>query len=153
MAPLTGRKVLFIALAAFGVILAANLTLAVSAVRTFPGLEVKNSYVASQNFDEDRAAQLALGWNVAAQWSDGILTLAFTDPDGAPVEVAELTALVGWATSTRDDFTPEFTYDGTVYATPADLIEGNWNVRVRALAEDGTEFRQRIPLLVEIPQG
>ena len=51
---------------AFGVIIAVNLTLAFNAVRTFPGLEVKNSYVASQSFDADRAAQNALGWDGAA---------------------------------------------------------------------------------------
>ena len=52
--------------AAFGVIIGVNLVLALSAVRTFPGLEVKNSYVASQTFDERRAAQEALGWTVSA---------------------------------------------------------------------------------------
>ena len=41
---------------AFGVIIAVNLTLAYQAVATFPGLEVKNSYVASQSFDVDREA-------------------------------------------------------------------------------------------------
>ena len=146
MAPLTGRKVLIIAVSAFAVVIAVNVALAVSAVRTFPGLEVKNSYVASQNFDEDRAAQLALGWTAGAGYRDGVLELSFTDASGAPVKVARLDALVGWATSTRDDFEPDFTFDGRVYATPAEMAPGNWNVRVRAIAEDGTEFRQRIPL-------
>ena len=41
----------------FGVIITVNLALAYSAVHTFPGLEVKNSYVASQNFDARRDAQ------------------------------------------------------------------------------------------------
>jgi nitrogen fixation protein FixH len=47
---------------AFGLIIAVNLTLAFNAIRTFPGLEVKNSYVASQSFDRDRQAQTALDW-------------------------------------------------------------------------------------------
>jgi len=51
---------------AFGVIIAVNLTLAYQAVKTFPGLEVKNSYVASQVFDVEKADQLALGWEVSA---------------------------------------------------------------------------------------
>ena len=38
MREITGRHVLIGTVAAFGVIIAANLTLAVSAVRTFPGL-------------------------------------------------------------------------------------------------------------------
>lgn len=47
MKELTGRHVLLMFVAGFGIIIAVNLTLAFSAVRTFPGLEVKNSYVAS----------------------------------------------------------------------------------------------------------
>lgn len=61
--PLTGRKVLMILLAAFGTILAVNMTLLYNAVKTFPGLEVKNSYVASQTFDDRDIAQRALGWH------------------------------------------------------------------------------------------
>jgi len=37
--PLTGRKVLLIILAFFGVIITVNLVLAFNAIRTFPGLE------------------------------------------------------------------------------------------------------------------
>ena len=59
---LTGRHVLMIFCGAFGIIIGVNLLLAWSAVSTFPGLEVKNSYVASQQFDERKAAQEALGW-------------------------------------------------------------------------------------------
>ena len=51
---LTGRHVLVITLCAFGTIIAVNVFMAVMAVGTFPGLEVKNSYVASQTFDRDR---------------------------------------------------------------------------------------------------
>ena len=54
-APLTGRKVLAIAVAAFGVVIAANLVLAWQAVGTFPGTETANSYVASQNFNRTLA--------------------------------------------------------------------------------------------------
>ena len=44
---LTGRKVLAITVGFFAVIIAVNLFMAFKAVGTFPGLEVKNSYVAS----------------------------------------------------------------------------------------------------------
>ena len=49
--PLTGKHVLAITLVAFGVIIGVNVLMAVKAVGTFPGLEVANSYVASQDFD------------------------------------------------------------------------------------------------------
>lgn len=147
--PLTGFKVLIIAVSAFGVIIAVNLILAFSASRTFPGLEVQNSYVASQNFNEELAAQLALNWDVSASATGGILSLAFTDAtSGAPVPVAGLDATLGRATHVRDDQTPDFNYESGVFTAPVDLAPGNWNVRIVAHATDGTEFRQRVVLHV-----
>ncbi|MEM8554370.1 MAG: FixH family protein [Pseudomonadota bacterium] len=153
MAPLTGPKVLMIALAAFGIIITVNFTLAYKAVATFPGIEAKNSYAVSQVFQADRDAQLALQWYVAARYGEGVLEIDIATKDGAPAEVVEMVALVGWATSTRDDVTPEFTRKGATYATPLNLIDGNWNVRLKAVAPDGTEFRQRIPLYVKNGQS
>lgn len=60
------RKFLMIVIAFFGVVIAVNVTMAVKAVKTFLP-EVSNSYVASQTFDKDRAAQEALGWGGGAQ--------------------------------------------------------------------------------------
>lgn len=153
MAPLTGFKVLMMFVTAFGIIIAVNMTLAYKAVATFPGIEAKNSYAVSQVFQEERNAQLALGWDVAARYGDGVLEIDITTADGAAAEVVEMVALVGWATSTRDDVTPEFTRKGATYATPIDLIDGNWNIRMKAVAPNGTEFRQRIPLYVKDGQS
>jgi len=69
---LTGRKVAIIAAASLGVAVAANVALAIFAVRTFSGLVVANGYVASQDFDRLRAAQEALGWEGGAN-HDGFL--------------------------------------------------------------------------------
>jgi len=148
MKPLTGKKVLLIAVASFGVIIAANLVLAVQAVRSFPGLEVQNSYIASQHFNADRDAQEALGWDLAAGLDGDTLVLTFTDAQGRPVEVASLDATLGRATHVRDDLAPEFTYRAGVFTAPVDLGPGNWNVRLVATAPDGTEFRQRVVLHV-----
>ncbi|MCB1363224.1 MAG: FixH family protein [Rhodobacteraceae bacterium] len=145
----TGRHAAIVFVSAFGVIIAANIALAVSAVRTFPGLEVANSYVASQEFDARREAQEALGWRLAAQTGGGLLSLAITDASGAPVKAAELNATVGRPTEMADDFTPGFAFDGTAYVAPAELAPGNWNIRLKARAADGTEFTQRIVLHVD----
>lgn len=146
---LTGKHVLGIFGAAFGVIITVNLVLAYSAVSTFPGLEVQNSYVASQQFDERKAAQEALEWTVRASHSAGILTLAVTDGEGAPVELADLEATVGRATHVLEDVEPEFRFDGTEYFAVVPLGDGNWNIRMKALAEDGTAFQQRVVLIKE----
>jgi nitrogen fixation protein FixH len=144
----TGRHAAMVFVGAFAVIIGVNIALAVSAVRTFPGLEVKNSYVASQEFDLRRDAQLALGWSVRADARDGQVILSITDADGAPVEVSDLHAILGRATQIKDDVEPEFVFDGTAYVAPVTLAGGNWNIRMTARAEDGTEFRQRVILHV-----
>lgn len=144
---MTGRKVLIIAVSAFGVIIGVNLFLAYSAVSTFPGLEVQNSYVASQNFNQELAEQLALGWEVRASHEDGTLKLSITDADG-PVRVAHLDAVLGAATHVRADQVPEFRFADGAYRAPVELASGNWNIRLHAVAADGTEFRQRVVLHV-----
>ena len=145
---LKGWHVLAMFAGGFGVIIGVNVALAVSAVRTFPGVEVANSYVASQSFDADRAAQDALGWEVTADASDDALRLAIADPDGEPVRPAGLNALLGRATNVSEDRIPTFEWDGTAFVAPEVLAPGNWNLRVEMVAEDGTVFRRRIVLRV-----
>lgn len=144
----TGRHMLMVFCGAFGVIISVNLALAYNAVKTFPGLEVKNSYVASQEFDLRRDAQQALGWSVYASAQADQVTLEISDAEGNPVEVAKLTATLGRATHVKDDQQPDFKFNGTAYVAPADLGPGNWNIRMVARAKNGTEFTQRVILHV-----
>lgn len=144
MREITGRHVLVGTVAAFGVIIAVNMVLAVSAVRTFPGLEVKNSYEASQVFDRERKAQLALGWTVSAEVVGGDLVLSITDRDGRPVDPPMLDAIFGKATNVQWDVTPEFSFVNGVHVAPVTASPGNWNLRLKAVAEDGTTFHQRL---------
>jgi nitrogen fixation protein FixH len=142
--PLTGKHVLAIALGAFGVIIAVNLLMAWQAIRTFPGVEVANSYVASQGFNTRLAAQRALGWVARVEVEGGELRLFLTGPDGAPARAATATGTLGRATTTREDRVPDFRPTPYGFAAPVDLAPGNWNLRLVAVAVDGTEFRQRI---------
>ncbi len=148
-APLTGRKVLAMFIAFFGVIIGVNLFMAYMAVGTFPGLDVKNSYVASQSFDDDRAAQEALGWDVSVTYQDGELQVAVVDQSGQPADVAKLGAIVGRPTHVRDDQTPEFQQRQGVFKAPATLGPGLWNLRLNATSLDGTPFKQRLTFNVK----
>ena len=144
---ITGWHVLVGFVGAFGIIITVNFYMAYNAVSTFPGLEVKNTYVASQQFDANKEAQLALGWDVSADHRDGQVVLSITDKNG-PVEVQSLTATLGRATTVVDDIHPDFVFDGTAYVAPVDLRDGNWNIRMVAVAHDGTTFQQRVILHV-----
>lgn len=141
---LTGRHVLAITVTAFAVIVAVNIVMAIKAVGTFPGLEVANSYVASQSFDRERATQSSLGWTVAPVYDGHELTLAVTDAQGQPARIRTLTATIGRPTHKNADQTPAFTYEDGIFRAPVSLEEGIWNVHVLATAPDGTEFRQRL---------
>ncbi|MEO0905776.1 MAG: FixH family protein, partial [Pseudomonadota bacterium] len=69
----TGYHMLGLMVGGFGIIIAVNLTLAWNAVATFPGIETRNSYVVSQKFEADRAAQNALRWDATASIAQNTL--------------------------------------------------------------------------------
>lgn len=149
MRELTGKHVLAITVSFFGVIIAVNMVLAVQAVRTFPGLEVKNGYVASQTFDAERRAQEALGWTLVQTYEAGKLRLVMTDADGLPAPVTGLDVLVGRTTASNDDRVPAFARVAGGYEADVTLPMGKWMLRVEAVAPDGTVFRQRLDLFVK----
>lgn len=148
MGEITGRHVFAITTTAFAVIIGVNAFLAFKAVSTFPGLEVKNSYVAGQGFNDRKAAQETLGWRMAPSYADGRIDLAFTDRAGQPVAVRDLQVLIGRTTSTAEDAMPGFVQAGDVYTAALDLGRGKWMVKVTATARDGTLFEHRSELFV-----
>ena len=150
MAPITGRKVFIMMASGFGVIIAVNLFMAYSAVTTFPGLETKNSYVASQEFDRLKAAQEGLAWDVGAKIEGETLILDIKDKAGDPVKVATIYAILGRATHVNDDQEPAFTQSSTgAYVANVGALEGgNWNLRLNATADNGVAFQQRIPIFL-----
>jgi nitrogen fixation protein FixH len=146
--PLNGRRVAVISSGLFLLILLPNLVLAVTAVRTFSGLVVPNSYVASQEFDRVKAAQEALGWRIALAHVDDALRLDLADPAGRAVHPPTLTVTVGRPTTTRDDRALAMEPTPTGYAGEAPLAPGNWRVEIAATAEDGTRFHQSRDIFV-----
>lgn len=149
MKQITGRHVFAMFGFGFGTIIAVNMTLAFSAVQTFPGLEVKNSYVASQGFQAHRDAQAALDWDVSATLNGDQLSLRIVQ-DGQPVAPHIEREVFGRATNVSADQTPEFIYQDGAFRAPVIAGPGNWNLRLVAMAEDGTRFEQRI--IVEVIQ-
>lgn len=141
---LTGKHVLAITLAAFGTIVAVNVFMALQAVGTFPGLEVPSSYVASQSFDRDRAAQAALDWTVTANYDGREMALAIRDAQGGPARIRTLAVTVGRPTHVTADQSLQFSQRGGLYVAPLVLEPGVWNLHVTATAWDGTQFRQRL---------
>jgi nitrogen fixation protein FixH len=148
---ITGPKVFAFTASVFGLIIGVNLLMAYKAISTFPGLEVSSSYVASQTFDAERAAQNALDWRLVQGYDPNVgqLSLRFTDSAGAPVQLADVQVLVGRSTEARQDFRPSFVFSQGVYVADAVLGQGKWVMHVTGYAQDGTLFRQRVALWVK----
>ena len=144
---LTGRKVLMILLAAFGIILAVNMTLLYNAVKTFPGLEVKNSYVASQTFDDRANAQRSLGWVPKVKYADGQMNLSIF-ANGEFIFPKVIDVRVGRPTHGREDVIPVLLRDTIGYWFNIDLGEGKWFIYVNAETASGEPFAQRLEIFV-----
>jgi nitrogen fixation protein FixH len=147
---LTGRKVLMIFIAGFGIIIGVNVFMAVSAVRTFPGLEVSSSYADSQDFNLRRDAQDALGWNASVEVDadTGLLTLHLVDDSGQPVAPAEFEALLTRPTNREEDQLLVLTRDAGAFTAPVDVSQGRWRLRLTGTARDGTDYRHNITFTV-----
>ncbi|WP_127562894.1 FixH family protein [Nioella ostreopsis] len=147
---LTGRKVLMIFIAGFGIIIGVNLYMAFNAVSTFPGLEVSSSYADSQDFNLRRDAQEALGWNASVEVDaeSGVLTLLLVDDSGQPVAPAEFEALLTRPTNRQEDQLLELTRNAGAFTAPVEVSEGRWRLRLTGTARDGTDYRHNITFTV-----
>ena len=147
---LTGRKVLMIFIAGFGIIIGVNVFMAVNAVRTFPGLEVSSSYADSQDFNVRRAAQDALGWNasVAVDAETGVLTLHLVDDSGQPVAPADFEARLTRPTNREEDQLLDLTRTADAFTAPVAVSPGRWRLRLTGTARNGTDYRHNITFTV-----
>ncbi|RWI43901.1 MAG: cytochrome oxidase, partial [Mesorhizobium sp.] len=81
----TGRHMLVSILAFFAVVIGVNLTMATLARRSWTGLVVENTYVASQQFNErarEGRAQAALGWKGKLTIASGEVRYSLADAQG-----------------------------------------------------------------------
>src|SRR6266568_3426400 len=91
--PLTGRKVLIIIVAFFGVVIGVNMVMMRLAIRTLPGTEVDSAYSASLAYEKEIAVardQNARNWRVDAQversgHGGATLQVEVRDNDGRPM--------------------------------------------------------------------
>lgn len=134
----TGRHMAILMLAFFGVIIAVNLTMALMASASWTGLIVKNSYVASQQFNERLAegrAQAALGWTGALDVADGAITYRLTDASGGPVRVDAVTINMHRPVTADEDVAIELVpAEHGIWRAEHGPGDGTWVVRIEAEA-------------------
>lgn len=135
----TGWHMLAIMLAFFGTIITVNFTMAYLATSSWSGLVVKNTYVASQQFNGKTAAireMLATGiagdLSVDARGMRYRLTLPGNTPVVADVVTAHFKRPVGIAQDFELQMTPAG--DGLYLAETA-ILPGSWIVEMQALKD------------------
>ncbi|XDZ65905.1 FixH family protein [Alphaproteobacteria bacterium LSUCC0684] len=134
---------------AFGVVISANLTLAYFAQGSFPGLDVPNPYIASQQFGARRKAQEALGWESRLIVNRNMVTLSLMAKDASPAFPQHVTLRIGSATTSRDDQVIIPRRDDDHFVAPIELEPGNKLIFIDAIAEDGTLFSERHTVVVQ----
>ncbi|MER9201587.1 FixH family protein [Mesorhizobium sp. M0933] len=141
----TGRHMLAIILAFFGVVIAVNLTMATLANTSWTGLVVENTYVASQQFNrkaEEGRAQAALGWTGKLTIAWGEVRYGVTDAAGKPVPLHGVKVLFRHPAYEKEDESITLAAaSGQEFAVQHMPRDGVWIVEIDADAGLARPFR------------
>ena len=146
-----GIHFLLCMVAFFGVIIAVNITMAVMASKSWTGLVVKNTYVASQEFNgklEQARAQRALGLHSELQYANGTLLFTLKDRDGKALLAENVEVKIGRPAFEQSDrvYSLGKTADGA-FQLDTDLAQGEWSLTIAAEA-DGNHYRRDARIFV-----
>ena len=149
---LNGRHVALMFAGFFAVVFAVNIGMAVMASRSWTGLVVENSYVASQSFNSDVAAlrkSEGLGLSHQMHYEGGRLLLSATGVNGLPIATDKIQITIGRPVDNGEDqiLTALRTEDGK-FAASAKLGAGIWTGELSALVDGKDQWRQPFRLIV-----
>lgn len=136
----TGWHMLAIMLAFFGTIITVNFTMAYFATSTWSGLVVKNTYVASQEFNGKTAAiKEMLATGIAGDLSVDAKGMRYrlTLPNNVPVVADSVLAHFKRPVGEHQDFELVMTPDGDgLYFAETAVLPGSWIIEIKA-TKDG----------------
>ncbi|MBL4726690.1 MAG: FixH family protein [Rhizobiaceae bacterium] len=136
----TGKHMLAIMVAFFGVIIAVNLGMATIASKTWTGLVVKNSYVASQDFNAhlaEAAKQKKLGWQGGLTYKQGAIEFSLADKNAVPITLDTIFVKIGRPAFEQQDQKIELTsLSAGKYSAKVALGTGPWAFSVRGQKGD-----------------
>jgi nitrogen fixation protein FixH len=139
----TGRHMLVIIIAFFGVVVAVNVTMASLASRSWSGLVVKNSYVASQQFNgvvEEARRQAALGWTSRMTYAEGKFGYRLLDGSGKPVTLRGVSVDFRRQVTEGEDKAVRLSPAVHGFSGPVQLGDGVWLVQI--VADAGEPYRE-----------
>lgn len=143
----TGKHMLAIMFAFFGVIIAVNLTMATFAHTSWSGFVVQNSYVAGQHFNrkaEEGRRQAELAWSPTLALDAGVLEFSLVDAQGQPVRLDGGIAALRRPVGEADDITVILSPRGEVLEAPVRVADGAWIIEIHA--DVATDMAARVGL-------
>ena len=156
--PLTGRKVLLMLIAFFGIVIGVNIVMMRLAIQTLPGTEVDSAYSASLAYEKEIAAardQDARNWKVDAQIQrgpDGSATLLVEAHDGGgkPISGLKFHGRFERPTDRRADLAVAFAEVGIgIYRASAPRVApGQWDLVLEGDAAGARMFLSKNRVLL-----
>lgn len=149
---ITGRFVLIAFITFFGTIALVNGIMMTLAYKTMPGLEVRNSYDASQGYNGELAAmreQAARGWkaDIVLKLAKGAapVSVEIKDGSGAAVTGLDLSARLSHPASRQGDLAVDLTETapGRYAAAFTDVSRGAWDLVIEARRGDVRQYTSR----------
>lgn len=143
---LRGWHVLASMLGFFAIIIAVNGAFIAAAIGSFPGEDVRRSYLQGLRYNDtlaERRAQAALGWRATAAFGaepgSASVEVNLRDGAGVPIEGARIEGALERPTAATFDHQLHFTPAGAGrYVARIDALEaGRWRLRARAERSDG----------------
>lgn len=148
----TGKHMLCAMVAFFAVIISVNVTMAMLASDSWTGLVVKNSYVASQAYNDKLVharAQKAAGYRSDLTYQNGTLTLVLKDKDGARTPIAGPRVKIGRPAFEQQDRDLEFKEaENLSYVLTEHLAPGIWSLQLTGKSGE-TAYRRDVRLHVD----
>jgi nitrogen fixation protein FixH len=153
---LTGRKVLAMLVAFFGVVMVVNFAMMKAAISTFGGVDTKSSYEAGRMFEGEvskAAAQTARDWQVSehltASGGEQVLSVDLSDAKGAPVTGVDVEATLAHPIDERKDVTVALAEVAAgAYRGHAVVPAGVWEINLLVVRGDEQLFRSKNRVIV-----
>ncbi len=149
----TGKHMLAVMLAFFGVVIAVNFTMAYFAVSSWTGLVVENTYVASQEFNAKAAEARAwkdTGIQTTLEASAQGIRYEVKHPEMGPVAGEQVIAQFRHPVGEAFDFSLTLTPAGSgVFVTDHPVSAGQWIVDLETKDGDKTVYHEAIRIVVK----
>lgn len=141
----TGKHMAIYMIAFFSVIIAVNVFMATLASKSWTGLIVKNSYVASQQYNDElnRASQQAsLGWHSSLAYGEGMLIMTLRNAKGETLALDHAVAEIGRPAFEQQDKVLDFIpVTGGSNKITINLEQGIWFIRIKGVLGNQTYRR------------